>query len=261
MTVSGGGTVCGRDEAEKLWRAVDGITKPTRRKIDRDAEAEADLAAELLHDLAYNPTRVVCSILEKQRADRLAADMTSAYGEIPALWDQAEWALTTGSEMQEGGCSPLRERSPADLDLMETMLTIRETLAAQLEGRGQKPKDGPKAQMRQLAAYLVGHGPQQHVEWWTYRIDQWRRLLLTHLNAADHAPKPVRLRNSTCPNCQQRAVVDIRDDGSRLVVPALIIDFTADGYVRAAQCGNCQRAWFRGAEMEKLADMLGCKIA
>jgi len=234
----------GAAESRALWDAVDLITKATKRKADRDFDN-----AEWLWQLANDPTLTYCDV-EAYRA------ATLAYGEIPALWDQAEWALTTGSEMTEGGGSSLRERSPADLDLMETMLTIRETIWTQLEGRSIPPKDGAKARVRQLASHLVTNGPVEHVEWWTFRFAQWSRLLLTHLNALDHVAKNVYLRNTACPACQTRQVTRLDPaTGERRVTPAILIDF-ADDLIRAAQCQQCGHAWFRGDELERLAQII-----
>jgi len=240
-------------ETEKLWQAVDAITQPTRRKIDRD-EQEIDLAADILDSLANNPTRAWCSISEYRRAAQIASDQTLAYGHIPALWDQATWALTTGSEQSAGGSSPLRERSPADLALMETMADIREAVQAQLEGRGVKSIGNVPADMRRLASTLGTLGVQEHIDWWTWRFECWTRVLRTHLNALDHQPRDVYLRNTACPQCATRQVT-IDRDGEPRVVPAILIDFT-DGWIRAATCQACGHAWFRGDALGELANLV-----
>lgn len=253
----------------RLWSAVDAITKPSTHRVPR-AHQEVDVAGELLADLASNPTRLMCSVLEKQRADQLAADQTLAYGQVPSLWLQATWAVF-GSEAGDGsgGKTSARERSPADLDLMETLLTIRESLGWQLPGRKvawRKPGDIPDM-MRQFASHIVTHEPQ-HVEWWAFRFEQWGRLLRNHLNALDNGPRPVHLRGAVCPlcRCSQVFVTDTDDgpsyepatpaeckkDGTRKVAPALKVDFV-DGHVRAAQCLACGHTWWRGTDLEGLA--------
>lgn len=228
------------EDSRLLWAAVDSITQPTRRKLVRVEDAD------WLEELAKNGQGSFCRV-----ADYRAAML--AYGEIPALWHQAEWALTTGSEKSEGGSSPLRERSPADLDLMETMLTIRESMSWQLKGRQLTPRPTLPEQMRQLASHIAGHEPQ-HIEWWTYRFEQWSRLLATHLRAMERAPKPVRLRNAPCPVCRTKQLT-IEEDGENKVVPPLLIDFV-DGHIRAAQCIACMSTWWRGAELNELADLI-----
>ena len=229
-------------ETEALWSAVDAITKPTKRKLDRSPEAE------WLEALRHDPDITVCDVATYRAA-------TLAYGEIPSLWDQATWALTTGSEQTEGGGqTPLRERSPADLNLMETMADIREAVKLQLEGRNVRPEGTTPAQMRRLASTLIRLGNTEHVEWWTFRFAQWARVLATYLQAVDRAPKPVRLRNAPCPLCRTRQVVVV-EDGERKVYPPILIDFEG-GWIRAARCQACGHAWFRGNDLGQLADML-----
>jgi hypothetical protein len=231
-----------------LWAAVDAITAPTQRKIGRTEQAD------WLEELASDPGVTVCDVARYRAA-------TVAYGHIPSLWDQATWALTTGSEASEGGQSPLRERSPADLDLMETMLQIREGLIERFATcrmpnkcqQPQAPKDKPADQMRQLASHVVTRHPDD-VGWWTFRFAQWGRLLNTHLRALEHTAKPIRLRNAPCPLCRTRQVT-IDSPTGPVVVPPLLIDFEQD-WIRAATCTACGAAWFRGSDLGELADLL-----
>jgi hypothetical protein len=223
---------------------VDAITKPTRQKLKRLTESE------FLEQLASDEGQGGFCRVEDYRAAVLA------YGQIPCLWDQATWAVF-GSEAGDGsgGCTPARERTPADLDLMETLLTIRESLGWQLPGRKVPWRDPGviPAMMRQFAAHIVTHEPQ-HVEWWAYRFEQWGRLLHNHLNALDRGPRPVHLRNAPCPLCRVSQVV-VERDGERRVEPAIVIDFE-HGVIRAAQCQACGTAWWRGADLYELADLL-----
>lgn len=239
------GVVCGvrrnkRDDVMSdttaLYAALDALTRPTSRPIDR-------APLEWLGDGRGTFCRVT-----DYRASILAT------GRIPSLWQQAEWALT-GAEAGDGsgGKTPSRERTPADLDLMETMLTIRESMAWQLKGRRINPKPTMPEQMRQLATFIAGHEPQ-HVDWWTYRLTAWARMLTAHLNAIDAAPKPVYLRGAACPLCRCRTVTVERDD-QRIVVPALKVEF-AQSLIHYTNCGACGSTWFRGEQMNRLADKL-----
>lgn len=226
-----------------LWEAVDSITKPTQQRVDREPDE-----ADWLRDLADDPTLTVCDVATYRAA-------TVSFGEVPSLWRQAETALQTGMEAGEGGNrTPLRERSPADLDLMETMLTIRESMAWQLPGRGIVPRGGVPTQMRQLAAHVATNEPQ-HVAWWTYRFAQWSRMLARYLRAVETGPKPVRLRNAPCPECGTRQITLPTDDGPK-VVPPILIDFTEAGWIRAATCSACMATWWRGEDLHRLADRL-----
>lgn len=227
----------------QLWEAVDKITLASERRVLREQDAE------IVEQYAADPSLRMCHVDAYRAA-------TASFGTVPALWEQAELALTTGSEKTDGGGrTPLRERSPADLDLMETMLTIRESMAWQLKGRHVTPREGIMPQMRQLASHVVAHEPG-HVDWWRFRFEQWARILTRHLHALDAGPRPVRLRNSQCPNCSAKTVVTDGPDGTPVVAPPILIDFTSEGFIRAAECTACHHAWFRGEQMAQLAEDL-----
>lgn len=222
----------------ELWSAVDQLTKATHIRIERhrDADELAEATAHLSFCLVADP--------------RYGA----SHGVVPSLWEQAEIALETGREQQTaGGGAPLAERSPADLDLMEQMLTIRETMPYQLAGRGITPRATIPEQIRQLAAHIATHEPQ-HVEWWAYRLGQWARLLGTYLHAIDVGPRPVRLRNAPCPLCKTRQVTLDTDQGPVVTGP-ILVDFV-NGWIRAATCTACTATWWRGDELNELADAL-----
>lgn len=262
MSGSGvGGETRGEPERgnARLWAAVQAITEPTKQRVDRGTEVG------FLDDLASDDGQGGFCRIEDYRAAVLA------YGAMPCLWLQAVWAVF-GSEAGDGsgGRTSARERTPADLDLMETLLTIRESLGWQLPGRGvawRKPGVIPDM-MRQMANHVTRHEPQ-HVEWWAFRFEQWGRLLRAQLNAVDTGPRPVHLRGARCPLCRCATVFATEKDGEvtyepavefqrgmeRKVEPALRIDFTS-GVIRAAQCRACGHAWFRGAELEALAEHL-----
>lgn len=239
----------------RLWAAVDAITRPTRRKLTRSTDAEWLTEVTDARDWERRAGgATVCDVaIYRATIERMHAAQL-AYGEIPSLWDQATWALTTGSEQNAGGNSPLRERSPADLNLMETMADIRDAVRLQLEGRNVRPEGDPPAQMRRLASTLIRLGNTEHIEWWTFRFAQWTRILQTYLQAIERAPRPVRLRNAPCPLCGTRQVVVV-EDGERKVYPPLLIDFE-DKWIRAAQCTACGHAWFRGNDLGELAQQL-----
>lgn len=230
---------------ERLWAAVDRLTRSQRQRVDREPES-----AEWLRDLADDPSLTVCDVAAYRAA-------TVSFGEIPGLWQQATEALTTGSEQQAGGSKPLRERSPADLDLMETMLTIRETLGWQLPGRGlewRRPGDIPDM-MRQFAAHLVTNEPQ-HIPWWLEYFEMWGRILAKYLRALELQPRPVRLRNAPCPICKTRqAFIEDERTGERIAVPPILVDFE-NGWIRCATCIVCMSTWWRGDQLGELATQI-----
>ncbi len=220
-------------DTDRLWRAIDSITKPSSRPVVRD--------------------EAVAHLVELRDSGRLAVAVTSKQGTIPSLWEQAEEALFGGEQQIGGGSKPLRERSIADMDLMETMSDIRESIGWNLDGRKIREKRGTvPAQMRQLAAFIATNEPA-NVDLWIDKLERWARLLGVRLNALEHQPKPVYLRNMPCPTCKTRQVT-VERDGDKVVVPAIVIDFR-EGYVRAAECQACGDAWFRGPDLEALAEV------
>lgn len=249
-----------------LWVAVDRLTKPSRVQVQRATDAEwlADSTA-LITQIQAGRRDGACSVAAYRAAAGMREAATTRWATVPSLWDQSTVALT-GGEIGGGDSKPLRERSPADLDLMEIRALIRDTTRHELEARGAKTGKYPngervpfqQTEMRALAV-LVGAEPDG-LWWWVYRFDQWGRLLETYLHAAEHHPNTTRLRNTACPECAARHATVETEDGMK-VVPALCIDFTSDGYVRAAECSNCGHAWFRGREMERLAEQVGCSIS
>jgi hypothetical protein len=234
---------------EQLWAAVAKLTQPTRVMLARDEEDAA-----WIYELDGS-----CSVAAYRAA-------TGRWAEVPSLWQQSVDALTNGSEGGLGS-KPLRERSPADLDLMEIRSIIRGTTRHELERLGCKTARGKNGErvpfdqkeMRSLASLVIAKEPDE-LWWWTYRFESWGRLLEGHLQAVERKAKPMRLRNSACPACSAKQVTIEGEDGP-IVVPALVVDFTSDGYARACECLACGHAWFRGEQMEELASDLGCKLA
>lgn len=229
--------------ARKLWDAVDRITSPSKARVPREEDAD------WLQSLSDDPTLRVCDVAAYRAA-------TAGWADVPSLWDQATWALTTGNETSGGNPSPLASRSPADLDLMEMMLTIREVIGLQLDGRRITAKATVPLQMRQLAAHVVTHEPE-HVAWWEYRFASWARQLGVYLKAVETGPKPVRLR-CACPLCKTRQIT-IEENGEEKVVPPILIDFV-NGWIRAATCLACTAVWWRGNELGELAALLDTPI-
>lgn len=221
-----------------LWTAVDGITRATTQHLHRDA------LKDVLEAVAAAPV-TFCRVDDYRAA-------TVTHGKVPSLWEQAEMALTTGSESSGGKPSPLATRSPADMDLMEIMLTIRESVSDNLVGRKLASVDvafslhaDPCKQIRQLVAHIVSHEPD-NVDWWTYRVEQWRRLLETYLKAVETGPKAMRLR-VRCPTCRcEYLSVDDPNGGESKIQIRPIVAIYRDHWFRCFECQSCTSTWFAG---------------
>jgi hypothetical protein len=232
-------------DTEALWKAVDGITKPSMQRLDRRA------VGHVLDEVAAAPV-TFCRVEDYRAA-------TVTHGKVPSLWSQAEMALTTGSESSGGKPSPLATRSPADMDLMEIMLTIRESLSdnivgRKLAGRGYRPKNAdPQRQLRELAAWIVTNEPE-NMAWWAFRVEQWRRVLETYLRAVETGPKAMRLREP-CPLCDTEflLVADPNGGDDKIQVRPIVAIYR-DHWFRCFKCEACTEVWWAGADIYRLHD-------
>lgn len=249
-----------------VWAAIHTLIEPHQHHLQRTTE-EAHWLDEATQQLtqATQGHNGTCNIPTYRRATATKAAAETHTGTIPSLWDQSTTALTGGETSNNGaGTKPLRERSPADLDLIEIRTLIRDTTRTELHKRGHHTPHQPDGtptpftttEIHTLAQHVTTENPDQ-LWWWEYRFAQWSRLLENYLHIAEHKAKPVRLRNTACPRCDARQYVT--DDDEPMVVPALIVDFSPDGYVRACECLNCGMAWFRGEQLEQLAAEIGAQ--
>lgn len=200
-----------------LWTAVHALTRPSKLAVPRD-------------------------------------DGTVVWGIVPSLWDQACAAWQTDRLSGEGHRSVSSERSLVDFELMEVCALIADTTRHTLHRFGLVPRESTPGQLGQLAGHVVSNDPER-LWWWEYRFTSWARMLGNYLGTLERQPSPLRLRNSRCPCCQVAQVV-VETESGPVVAPALVIDFR-EGFVRAAQCSACGVMWWRGADLEQLAALLG----
>lgn len=203
-------------QLDRMRRAVDHLTKPDARTVERD-------------------------------------DGTITVVRVPSLWRQALDASTRGSETSTPSSSTLSQRNLADLTLLEVRTTIARCTRYWLIERGLTPRESVPAQIRQLAAHIETH-ERDDLWWWEYRFSAWARLLSAYLREGEHRPSPVRLRGASCPQCGAARVLVDNGDGFE-IVPALVIEF-AHGLVQYARCDACAATWERGDELEQLARLL-----
>lgn len=203
---------------DRMWAAVDQLTQPTRRKVERD-------------------------------------DGTVTWADVPSLLDQAADLVGIG---EGGGSrvGSAAERNIVDHDLIAVLGIIASYTTRTLVGWGET--DAARlpmpARLRRLAsASLVKDSA--NLWWWEYRMSAWAALLATVLDAGDRRqPAAIRLRNAACPVCRVRQVTIETEDGP-VVAPPILVDFR-DGAVRAASCTSCGTSWWRGDDLHTLAALL-----
>lgn len=236
-----------------LWNAVGKLVEPTHVRLDRGDTSDY---TDLLNYLAADPAVMVCHVPTYRSMAAKHHASVVAHVTVPSLWDQSTWALFGGEVSAEGGGKPARERSPADLQLLETRAQIAEAVRDKATKLGEKPTSAPfraRDELRHLASLIIANDPDS-LDLWEYRIAQWGRVLENYLNIREHEAKPVRLRGAACPVCRTRRVI-VEQDGERVEQPAIVIDFH-QGYVRAGVCTACGHSWFRGEQLEELAELL-----
>jgi hypothetical protein len=227
---------------EPLWSTVDAITKPTSMRLwraERSVEEPGDLFADYL-------TRRVgsCDVAAYRASMR-------NHGTVPSLWAQAQQALYKTGETLDGNRSPLRTRSPADVALMMVMRDIRE-LVAEFFKQDDKA-DVPTVEqlpekLRHMASEILRR--QAGVDLWGYRLEQFRRLLESHLQAVDRGPKPMRLR-VRCPLCKTETITITDLEGNEIVARPILAVYR-DGGLRCMECQACTATWWPGAGIHEL---------
>src|SRR4051812_25037628 len=108
----------GRDSSggRSLWDAVDGLVASKRVKIDRQGAPDPEVGGWLIH---RGGVENACSVPSHTRAVATHRSASVVWATVPSLWDQSTAALFGGEAGSGRGSKPLRERSVADLNLIE----------------------------------------------------------------------------------------------------------------------------------------------
>ena len=131
---------------DRLWQAVDSLTKPTRVSVNRD-------------------------------------NGTTTHATIPSLLDQADDMLATSAGISQRVNA--FDRAPCDLGLLSIRISIVVSTRTSLLSRRLTPAETVPGMVRQLAAHVVTHEPERlaaHIE----RFSEWARLLTSHLATERH---------------------------------------------------------------------------
>lgn len=247
----------------QLWAAVDRLTLSTRIPVERATDADwlIDVAVEQA-EIAAGRRDGACSVPAYRAALAREQAANVATATVPALWDQAVQALGLGSENAGGGGStaPLRERSPADLNLMEILSQVREAVREESARLGHPLPGGQTVGTVQIRAFASTL--RTDLDGWGQKFALWGRAIENYLHVLRDEPRPFRLRSTPCPLCriewirvneQGRATV-----GGEYLARPIKVDFAGDR-MRAAICEACGTAWFRGADLHQLAALIGCE--
>lgn len=179
---------------------------------------------------------------------------TQRWVTVVSLWEQMLDAIENGSDKRGCRGGPLAERSPADLDIMETTQLIAATVHLELTRYGKTPREDVPSSLRLLAAEIAAD-QDADLDWWGYRFESWSRLAQHYLGAMlDEKTQPRRLRDTPCPHCHVDYLDGETDDGPVRLRP-LLLDFVGTT-VRAIECTACGTAWWRGDDLHTLSGMI-----
>lgn len=186
-------------------------------------------------------------LTQPSRREVVRDDGTVTPAWLPSLWDQTRQIVRRSDA---AGISSATIPSPIDLDLTAARAVIAAYVKRELYRRKVKPMTSTPNQLRQLATYVEAR-ELDNLWWHSYRYSSWARMLSGYIAESTRSPRAIRLRNTSCPNCQAHNVTVDSDDGP-IVVSPILITFEAE-IVRHAQCTACEFTWPRGAELESLA--------
>ena len=134
---------------------------------------------------------------------------------------------------------------------MEMRLTIVEFTRRELH-RFAADYDAPMPdQLRRLASTAIAKEPGE-LDFWAYRFRQWADMLANYLEPVNRGR---RLR-ARCPRCRVERV-EVDTTAGPVMAHPIYVHFGSDGYIRAAVCGACDYAWWRGEQLLALAEEIG----
>lgn len=201
----------GTGDTERLWAAVDKLTKPLHLPVVRD-------------------------------------DGTETVGVVPCLWQLATEAIGTGNELGEQVTVSQAYRSPADLDLLAIRTAVLSFTRGHLARFSAERVKGNRsvydlpevAWMRHLASVAIAKEPLQ-LEWWQGQFEHFCRRIEFYLEPAGRG---LRLR-APCPVCFAERVRQDTPTGPVMVHP-IYVTMHENRVIYHAQCQACQRTWYRG---------------
>lgn len=225
------------DPAEDLWRWCDLITRPQKRKLVRDGATHAE------------------------------------YVSIPSLWVQLEQALMTGTELMSGHRPP-GPKSPADDAIVALRVDIDRTVLEAVRGFDADLRGDLESDFRHVVSLVVTEDDPEVIDWWAQRTKKWVGQAETALGGRDGGPANRELRGFPCPACQSQWV-SRHQDGESFRDAAVVAVFsehereqwTSDEYgtrlsvvrdrkLRSVICRACGTNWWRGADLDRLAESL-----
>lgn len=169
---------------------------------------------------------------------------------LPSLYDQLAEAVQNGAGSQARGVQA--SRPPLDAIALSLLVDIDGTIREACRDRDVKRAFDTHRDLRGLASSLLRESEGDELDWWTGKLGEWAGEIRAVISS--DPDRPTRLHSIPCPACRATHVTE-RDGTDHVRRPAIVVSW-ANGYVRAVECRMCGAVWFRGADLEKLADDL-----
>lgn len=193
-------------------------------------------------------------------------ERVSQLSTLPSLWEQLNAAT---AYQGNGGNSVGKSRLPITAGAVDL---VNEITAWAREGLTKLPptpngkrrdRDDIPSATRAIAADIISTHDEGRCSDWTKQLREWAGKIRRQLGLDPQHPEWA--RGTRCPECGARnATTD--NGGEEVRTPALAINWSPPDdtttyppdpwIVRAVECRACNKAWFRGADLEQLVDSM-----
>jgi hypothetical protein len=193
----------------------------------------------------------VDELTKPQQLRLLRDDGSTEWVRLPCLFMQLADAVQTGAGGHARGKQ--QSRPPLDIVCMSLLIDIAETVADACRSYDLKRYRDTPRDMRQVASTLVRIGDDDLTDWWVGRLHRWCGSIRS--NISNDTDRPWHLQGLPCPHCAATFAPDVDEDGLPIRRPAVIVTWRG-GYVRAVECRMCTAVWYRGSDLETLAEQI-----
>ena len=187
-----------------LWAAVDALTQPRRRKLQRD-------------------------------------DDTVEWFTLPSLWAQLVEAMDKNTGDQGNG--KLQSRPPVNTAAMSLLLEIAGAVRTERRDRRLKAALDTPLELRAVISDVIRELDRPHPDnpqwtvwqWWEVTVRSWTARVRAAVGQSD----TYRLHNAVCLTCGATTVPAFDTDGTETGRQPALIVWSPDGVVSSVDCDMC----------------------
>jgi hypothetical protein len=175
----------------------------------------------------------------------------SEWANMPSLLAQLIEAVQTGAG--GSGKGKQESRPPLDIACMSLLLEIAGDIAEACRSFDIKRDFDIEKDLRHLASAVTAVPDNgDEIDWWTERVRRWCGQIRATISS--DPDRSWRLHGVPCPDCGTKHVTE-QQNGETLRTPVIQVKWVR-GLVRYIQCQACEAVWYRGADLEQLAERL-----